>query len=172
MFIKKDTRKVVEILEDPEDSKESLNLARREAEFEKDTSILCRNEYKDRLSRCAFLSLYNNKLESLTNMAVFEQSPLEQLNLGQNNLEALPEDIGRLTTLKKLWVDDNKLARLPECIFKLTNLELLKVSNNSIDDVPEDLGSLTSLRELVCAVRFLYDTVAANLIFFLLAGPG
>lgn len=83
----------MEILEDPEDTRENLNLARREAEFEKDTGILCRNEYKDRLSRCAFLSLYNNKIETLTNIAVFAHSPLELLNLGRNELTELPDDV-------------------------------------------------------------------------------
>lgn len=45
-----------------------------------------------------------------------ELRKLEELDLGQNELEALPAEIGKLTSLREFYVDINSLTSLPDSI--------------------------------------------------------
>lgn len=90
MFIQKDTRKVREILSDPDDPRKELKLARREAEFGGTTKLLCEPGTEAALTDLEYLSLYGNKLTKLSRFEVVCASPLKQLNLGRNLLTALP----------------------------------------------------------------------------------
>jgi len=114
MFIKKDLRKVQEILEDEEDDRRTLKLARREAQFDGKIEVLARARHRPALKNCEYLSLYNNKLRSIRGIDAFQDSPLEALNLGRNELERLSSGLGALSkTLQRLWVEDNMLKGFP-----------------------------------------------------------
>jgi hypothetical protein len=83
MFVKKDTRKVVEILYDEKDDRSTLKLARREAEFNGDTTLLLDPTHGKQLENVKFLSLYGNKLEKLTHISTLANHAflLEELNV-------------------------------------------------------------------------------------------
>jgi hypothetical protein len=82
MFIKKDTRKVAEILYDEKDDRSALLLARREAEFAGDTRLLCDPASGSQLRNTRQLSLYGNKLRRLAQWStVVNNAPLEELNV-------------------------------------------------------------------------------------------
>lgn len=148
MFIKKDTRKVPAILEDPEDSRESMYLARREAEFLGEVSILCDMSNIPQLQNLRVLSLYSNKISSLEGIGVLAATPLEELNLGYNQISSLPDEFASLRTLRSLWIEDNQFTRFPTPLLELKNLRTLRMSNNSVDAVPAELGELAELEVL------------------------
>lgn len=70
------------------------------------------------------------------------------LSLKRLQLKALPDCLGKLTSLTALYLDDNRLAELPQGIGKLTALESLRVAHNHLTELPEWTGKLTSLKKL------------------------
>ena len=136
MFIQKDTRKVREILRDPDDPRTSLKLARREAEFGGNTKVLCEAGNEEALKDTQYLSLYGNKLTKLSRFEVACSAPLTSLNLARNLLTTIPPvvsasnaarhltftstvkpfpmQVGTMSsTMQHLWLDDNLLPEFP-----------------------------------------------------------
>ena len=57
--------------------------------------------------------------------------------------------MGRLTSLKKLWLDHNLIEDLPAELSALSNLQELYIDHNQIDTLPAELVDLlTRLRHL------------------------
>ncbi|MBT2339126.1 MULTISPECIES: leucine-rich repeat-containing protein kinase family protein [Pseudomonas] len=98
---------------------------------------------------------------------------LEILNLSGNQLDALPDDLHRLTRLRVLFCSDNRFTELPECLgrcaaltmigFKANRIERvtgaalplrlrwLILTDNCISDLPDELGQRTHLQKLMLA---------------------
>ena len=93
MFIKKDLRKIDEILTDPDDERTSLKLSKRPAEFKGQIGILCRESKVQALCNLRFLNLYENSLTSLQGIGLLSQTPLEEINLGCNKLTSIPLEV-------------------------------------------------------------------------------
>ncbi|SVD41069.1 uncharacterized protein METZ01_LOCUS393923, partial [marine metagenome] len=60
-------------------------------------------------------------------------------------LTALPDNIGNLSNLSILYLEWNQLTMLPESFTDLTNLTNFVISNNLISSLPEDFGDLVNL---------------------------
>ena len=148
MFIKKDTRKVPEIIADESDERETMLLGRRGAEFINGLSVLCHEKNVPRLQSLRVLSLYGNQLENIQGIEALRDSPLVELNLGCNCLTDLSAGLSALTTLERLWVDDNRLTTLPTPILQLTSLKVLRLSNNSLEHVLDEFDKLPELEIL------------------------
>lgn len=73
---------------------------------------------------------------------------LKLLDLGNNNLTAIPEEIGDLINLQILNLDNNKLTKVPKAIGKLRNLQILNLGNNKITELPKEIGNLKNLQTL------------------------
>ncbi|XP_044480183.1 LRR repeats and ubiquitin-like domain-containing protein At2g30105 [Mangifera indica] len=73
---------------------------------------------------------------------------LQYLSLNKNCLKTLPCSLGRLTSLLQLHVADNELIALPNEIGFLAELEVLKVNHNRISSIPSTIGNCTSLIEV------------------------
>jgi len=69
---------------------------------------------------------------------------LVEFDASNNNLFILPEDIGKLTNLKKLSLNNNKLETLPKSIRQLRQLQILDLRNNVLTLLPPEVGELTS----------------------------
>lgn len=136
MFVKKDLRKVREILLDEEDTREKMLLARRAPEFKGDLRILCQPSSILRISKLSHLSLYGNELKTIEGIGHLSKVPLTRLNLGNNILENLPDEIGSLITLEELLLDDNKLSEFSPALLKLNRLKELRLSGNKISSIP------------------------------------
>ncbi|KAL2912888.1 hypothetical protein HK105_207669 [Polyrhizophydium stewartii] len=70
---------------------------------------------------------------------------------------SIPQDIGRLTQLKTLWLDQNELeGEIPPEIFRLRNLTSLNVQGNGLVEIPKGLTGLANL-------KILLETVPATI---------
>lgn len=72
----------------------------------------------------------------------------EQLDLGYENLNELPAEIGQLTNLKELYLHGNQLEILPKEIGNLSQLETLKLKYNKLKKFPEGISDLKNLKML------------------------
>ncbi|MBU3059374.1 NEL-type E3 ubiquitin ligase domain-containing protein [Pseudomonas indica] len=85
----------------------------------------------------------------VTELPEFDELPhLKSLYLVENDLEHLPNSIGRLKNLQRLIADSNNLQDLPDSLTRLSKLEKLKVSFNLLTQLPQGMAGLTSLQSL------------------------
>lgn len=89
---------------------------------------------------------------------------LKLLDLGGNPLEELPQSIGNLSKLEHLYLGTkdymegrNNLKILPDSIGNLTNLETLDLSGCSLEKLPESIGNLANLEMLVLESNLLSE---------------
>jgi len=90
------------------------------------------------------LRLYGNYIDSLPDW-IGELESLEKLYLGKNKLRHLPESIGNLKQLKLLSAQYNDIEFLPNSIVELANLEQLILNQNKIQFLPDSIGKLKKL---------------------------
>ena len=88
--------------------------------------------------------------------AAFNQT--SKLNFYHHCLTSLPESIGSLIDLTKLYLSYNQLTTLPENIGNLANLTDLHLSNNNLSSLPDSLSNLSNLQRL-----YLYNNQLTNL---------
>jgi leucine-rich repeat protein SHOC2 len=63
-------------------------------------------------------------------------------------LTFLPESIGKITSLQKLYLGCNQLEILPKSLAKLTNLQEVHLGNNTLTSVPEPISKINNLISL------------------------
>jgi internalin A len=73
------------------------------------------------------------------------------LNLNGLGLTALPESLGQLTNLRRLYAHTNQLTTLPEWLCQLISLEELSLAFNRLTALPESIGRQARLEELSLA---------------------
>ncbi|XP_024906877.1 E3 ubiquitin-protein ligase LRSAM1 isoform X2 [Pteropus alecto] len=96
------------------------------------------------------LIVHTNHLTSLLpkSCSLLSLITIKVLDLHDNQLTALPEDIGQLTALQVLNVEKNQLTYLPHSTGNLTQLQTLNVKDNKLKELPDTIGELRSLRTL------------------------
>ncbi|KAK9678671.1 hypothetical protein RND81_11G226400 [Saponaria officinalis] len=75
-------------------------------------------------------------------------SSLITLDLSENRIVALPGTIGGLSSLSKLDLHANRINELPESIGELLNLVFLDLRGNNLVRLPPSIGRLIRLEEL------------------------
>ncbi|KAF8093450.1 hypothetical protein N665_0383s0078 [Sinapis alba] len=75
-------------------------------------------------------------------------SSLVRLDLSENCIMALPATIGGLLSLTRLDLHSNRIGLLPESIGDLMNLVNLNLSGNQLTSLPSSLSRLNNLEEL------------------------
>jgi hypothetical protein len=97
----------------------------------------------------SMISFKGNRLKALNSRTL---SPnLRWLILTDNQLTALPADIGKLNKLQKLMLAGNQLQKLPAEMANCQNLELIRLSANRLQEIPDWLFSLPRLSWLAYA---------------------
>lgn len=158
MFIKKDLRKIPEILEDEEDDREVMRLSKRSAEFKGSLQVLRLSLYSNSsLSKLRVLNLYDNHINTLEGIGNLDITPIEEINLGCNELNHLPFEFGRLVSLRSLWLDDNNFEEFPTAICQLCGLESLRFSGNKLSVIPPTISRLTKLETLALDNNLFVD---------------
>ena len=94
------------------------------------------------------LNLNNSDVEEILNYVTEKNITVRMLDLSNNQLTTLPESIGKLQSLKKLFLGNNHFTTLPESITKLQSLEKLYLDHNLLITLPESIGKLQSLIHL------------------------
>lgn len=94
------------------------------------------------------LDLHDKNLSTVPN-GVFQHPQLQVLLLYQNQLEALPTKISKLTQLQSLDLSSNsQLKELPKEIWQLTQLQSLDLIGTSLSSLPKEIWQLTQLQTL------------------------
>ncbi|XP_020209367.1 plant intracellular Ras-group-related LRR protein 4 [Cajanus cajan] len=75
-------------------------------------------------------------------------SSLVKLDLSENRITVLPSTLGCLSSLTSLDLHSNKIVELPECVGDLSCLVYLNVGGNQLSSLPDSLGRLVRLEEL------------------------
>lgn len=73
---------------------------------------------------------------------------LEELEIGNSDLETLPNSLENLDNLKLLNVNSAKLEKLPKLG---KNIEAIYLNTNKLTELPEDIGDYSKLEELIVA---------------------
>ncbi|CAI9753297.1 unnamed protein product [Fraxinus pennsylvanica] len=89
---------------------------------------------------------------------------LINLDLSQNRILVLPDTVGRLSSLEMLDLHGNKIGELPESIGDLLNLVRLDLSGNQIKTLPPTIGKLNRLQDLDLSsngIKVLPETIGS-----------
>ncbi len=94
------------------------------------------------------LNLGNQNLQKIPEY-IFEQKNLEELDVSNNRISgAIQGEIRHLQNLKVLKASNNQMTGVPAEIGQLKNLQLLDLSNNQLTGLPYELGNLQNLEIL------------------------
>uniref|UniRef100_A0A665U379 Protein scribble homolog n=1 Tax=Echeneis naucrates TaxID=173247 RepID=A0A665U379_ECHNA len=100
-----------------------------------------------------YVHIYNSYFQKILSLSFLVK--LEQLDLGSNELEILPDTLGALPNLRELWLDRNQLSSLPPELGNLHKLVCLDVSENRLEDLPSELNGLLALTDLLLTQNLL-----------------
>jgi len=95
------------------------------------------------------LNLSHKNLVSAVGIALIpEIKTVTQLILDSNQLQSLPNTIGKLQNLTRLYLQNNRLQSLPATIGNLQNLTYLSLEDNQLQSLPDTIGNLQNLTDL------------------------
>ena len=98
------------------------------------------------LGQCPQLSMVGFKANQIRTLPAVALPPaLRWLILTDNQLEALPVEIGRCHNLQKLMLAGNQLRELPATLAACTQLELLRIAANQLTELPAWLLTMPRL---------------------------
>eukprot|EP01094_Clydonella_sp_ATCC50884_P021946 TRINITY_DN493_c0_g3_i1.p1 TRINITY_DN493_c0_g3~~TRINITY_DN493_c0_g3_i1.p1 ORF type:complete len:2040 (-),score=911.87 TRINITY_DN493_c0_g3_i1:136-6255(-) len=108
------------------------------------------------LSRLSLLDLGNNELDRLP-QEVLTFSSLTYLDVGGNKLSHFPAGLRTLSLLETLNFAHNELTEMPAGIGELANLRGLSIGGNHISPIPGHVLTITNLTQLSVANMSLQD---------------
>ncbi|HEV7835202.1 MAG TPA: leucine-rich repeat-containing protein kinase family protein [Caballeronia sp.] len=119
-------------------------------------TIFCSNnqftELPEVLGQCAQLSMAGFKANRIRKISGASLPPkLRWLILTDNEVEALPPEIGNCTQLQKLMLAGNRLRELPVALAACSRLELIRLAANRLAELPVWVASLPRLSWLAYA---------------------
>ena len=140
-------------------------------------TIFCSNnqfiELPEVLGQCTQLSMVGFKANRIRKVSGASLPPkLRWLILTDNEVEALPPEIGNCTQLQKLMLAGNQLRTLPVELAACSRLELIRLAANRLAELPVWVASLPRLSWLAYAgnpfnerleAKAMTDTPVANI---------
>ncbi|CAD6542026.1 hypothetical protein LMG28727_03945 [Paraburkholderia kirstenboschensis] len=119
-------------------------------------------ELPEVLGQCQQLSMVGFKANRIGTVAGHALPPrLRWLILTDNQIDALPPEIGNCAHLQKLMLAGNRLRFLPEELAGCSRLELLRLAANRLDELPAWLFRMPRLAWLAYAGNPFGDTLEA-----------
>lgn len=85
------------------------------------------------------------------------------LYFNTNRIAAIPAGVARMKSLQGMYFTENALTEIPAFVFMMKRLRKFQISRNRVKDIPADLGNLTNLIHLNLAeneIASLPDTMA------------
>jgi len=121
MFVKRDLRKINELIHDPEAVK-NLSLSRRPAEFSSSLKPLINPTNLPLLSPVLTLSVYDCEIDDVTALGKLGGTNVQEINIGRNPVKILPNDLAVVDSLTRFWAEDCLLegevsCQLPVAVF-------------------------------------------------------
>jgi len=114
------------------------------------------------LGKCAELEMVGFKANRIHSLPAAALPPkLRWLILTDNQLERLPDEIGRCQRLQKLMLAGNRLRALPETLTNCQRLELLRIAANRLPGLPTWLLTMPRLSWLAFAGNPFSDALEA-----------
>ncbi|SHJ27084.1 serine/threonine protein kinase [Hymenobacter daecheongensis DSM 21074] len=114
------------------------------------------------LGQCPALSMVGFKANQIRTLPAAALPPtLRWLILTDNQLEAVPAEIGSCGQLQKLMLAGNHLRELPATLATCTHLELLRLSANRLEALPDWLLTMPRLAWLAYAGNPFCDRLEA-----------
>ena len=111
------------------------------------------------LGQCQNLEMIGFKANQIKTVPEDSLPPQTRwLILTDNQINALPESIGKLTRLQKLMLAGNQLNALPNSMANCKNLQLIRLSANQLPSLPDWLLTLPNLAWLAFAGNPLCKT--------------
>ncbi len=98
-----------------------------------------------KLKKVEELHLGGNMLESIPE-EIGEMDNLTVVSLGKNNLESLPTTFSRLKKLKNLSLGQNKFKIFPSALYGAQNLETIYYEENIVEAIPPGIEMMINLR--------------------------
>ncbi|UMM34318.1 hypothetical protein L5515_007450 [Caenorhabditis briggsae] len=108
------------------------------------------------LANLRVLEARENHLRTIPS-SIVDLKLLEELDLGQNEIEDLPAKLGKLSSLREFYVDMNSLTSLPDSISDCRMLDQLDVSENHIIRLPEKFGNMSGLTDLNISINEIIE---------------
>eukprot|EP00116_Pleurobrachia_bachei_P010558 sb/3470820/ len=103
----------------------------------------------ERFANLRHLNLDHNRITSLNELTLAKLSRLEEIRLGNNNLDKFPLILTELPKLKSISLVYNLISDIPEQVVVMRNLEALHLDHNYLSEMPEYVTQqLPSLRSL------------------------
>jgi hypothetical protein len=119
-------------------------------------------ELPEVLGQCQQLSMVGFKANRIGTVAGHALPPrLRWLILTDNQIDALPPEIGDCAHLQKLMLAGNRLRFLPEELAECSRLELLRLAANRLDELPAWLFRMPRLAWLAYAGNPFGDALEA-----------
>lgn len=108
--------------------------------------ILARNNYEtlpESIGRLTALRVFDVRKNNLVGLpSQINQMSLVDLNVSENQLQAIPDTIGEIQSLRYADFSNNQIATVPDSITNLQDLKWLNLEMNPLDDaLIEDLRS-------------------------------
>ena len=104
------------------------------------------------VGQCPNLSMVGFKSNQIREVSARSLPPkLRWLILTDNQIEALPDELGRRRALEKVALAGNRLKALPDTLSACEQLALLRISANDFEQFPDWLWALPSLSWLALA---------------------
>eukprot|EP00118_Oscarella_pearsei_P018823 m.195454 g.195454 ORF g.195454 m.195454 type:complete len:212 (+) comp39517_c0_seq72:37-672(+) len=95
------------------------------------------------------IQLQSNLLKKLTVKFTSSFQSLQELNVSQNRLTALPDEMIQMNQLKRFDLSSNRFSELPAVLFAMDSLEVISVADNAIVSVSvAPLRTMASLKEM------------------------
>ncbi|UOR06315.1 leucine-rich repeat-containing serine/threonine-protein kinase [Hymenobacter aerilatus] len=117
------------------------------------------------LGQLPHLSMVGFKANQIQTLPAAALPPrLRWLILTDNQLQAVPPELGNCRELQKLMLAGNQLTELPDTMAACTNLELLRIAANRFAALPAWLLALPRLSWLAYAGNPFFDEIEARVV--------